>query len=239
LRDIWSGKDAQPGLKLSRDTGLLARPALEKWLYSLFLKITLPYIRLIINGSPVYSPLNLSSFLRLVAHLGDIGYPAHWLSSVLSVLCTGIITTSARPPQRLVTSPADIDAVLPPCQMTTAPWVAQFTTLLSIWSKLLPFGLIMVLGTLVALSEIAEFTVSFPLVTEDTQLRVPQFVSFFWQARKMKVLSGQQLYEVSREDRKNALKSDAIHVMTAMEFDDETRTAMFWCRVDAIEGMKK
>ncbi|KAK4448655.1 tetratricopeptide [Podospora aff. communis PSN243] len=234
---VWG---QSPAKKLSRDKGLLSRPAMEEWLYGLFLKITLPYPRHIISNSLVNSPLNLSFFLRLVSHLANIGYPAHWLSSILATLSTGTITTTARPPQRRVTSPKDVETAWPARQVSTAPWVAQFATLLSIWSTLLPFGLITLPGTLVAPSEVAEFGVSFPYFTEDTQLRVPQFVLLFWRVSKAKALGGHQLYEELREDngKKSTLKSEAIHIATAVDLGDIAEVK-FWCRVDVIEKMKK
>lgn len=126
---------------------LLTRPALEKWLYAHFLKICLPYPRgwkEDLDTSEGHAPLNLTAFIRLVCLLSERGYPSHWLSGILSVLCGGgpdaEITTTARPPVRVFTTSADVDAAFPSMKMTVAPWRAEFTTLLSIWSRLMPFG---------------------------------------------------------------------------------------------------
>lgn len=228
--------------KLRRGSGLLPRPALEKWLYAFFLKICVPYIRPKISGSPVHSPWNLTALLRLVAHLGDIGYPAHWLSAVLSSICSGSITTTARPPKRLVTSPSDVDAASPPLKIVTSPWAVELSTLVSIWSKLFPFGLVTPQpGTLVSPSEITEFSVTFPSINRDTQLRNPQFVLLFWQtALKGQPSQGAELHDLLSGDDEEDLKRDSIHIITTAKFnEDGTSGATFWCRSDVVQQLQK
>ncbi|KAK1759904.1 hypothetical protein QBC47DRAFT_420741 [Echria macrotheca] len=170
--------------KLARGKDLLARPALEKWLHAFFLKICVPFPRSTVTMSPVYTPLNLTAFVRLVAHLSGIGYPAHWLSGILSDLCSGTIKTTARAPRAVITTPEHIDAANPQVEMSTAPWAAELSTLVSIWSPLLKFGLTVPRGLLVAPNEIAEYSVSFLHLRDNSQLRLPHFVLVFWKAPK-------------------------------------------------------
>ncbi|KAK8098145.1 uncharacterized protein PG998_013631 [Apiospora kogelbergensis] len=60
---------------------LMTQARLAKWLHSHFFKICLPYER----GPAfdlVYAPLNLTVFMRLLVHVSELGYPAHWFSKV-------------------------------------------------------------------------------------------------------------------------------------------------------------
>lgn len=75
----------------------LSQPDLERWLHAHLLKLCLPYPRPPWGSAPVYAPLNLTTFLRLVVHRHGLGYPAQWLSGVLEDVCEGAITTTARP----------------------------------------------------------------------------------------------------------------------------------------------
>ncbi|KAK3358423.1 hypothetical protein B0T24DRAFT_129299 [Lasiosphaeria ovina] len=240
-----------PVKKLSRGKDMLPRPALEKWLHALFLKICVPYPREKWTGSPVYSPLNLTAWMRLVAHLADLGYPAHWLSGVVSALCGDTITTTASFPRRLVTSPADVDATLPAHSVRISPWTAEFTTLLSIWSRLLPFGFVAPPRALAPPAELAEFAVSFPAF-KDVQLRVPHFVLLFWKSPSEKYEappSGTALWQILREDdegrgwavpleKRNKIKTECLRIFTAVTYVAATRTASFWCRKDVVQLMR-
>lgn len=241
---VW---ERRPARKLLRGKDMLPRTKLEKWLYAFFLKICLPYPRGKYSDRPVYSPLNLTALIRLVSHLAEIGYPAHWLSGVLSALCARNITTTARPPRREATTPADVDATVPALEMIIAPWRAEFTTILSIWSRLLPFGFIAPPGAVVPPAEIAEFSVTFPVFEDkETQLRVPHFVLLFWNAADgdappydgsiSHILRDDETGDRSALTRE--LKSEAMNIFTAMKFVTATRTASFWCRTDVIQRMR-
>ncbi|KAK7975788.1 hypothetical protein PG989_014251 [Apiospora arundinis] len=64
---------------------LMPQPQLAKWLHAHFLKICLPYKR----GRAfdlVDAPLNLTVFIRLLIHVAELGYPAHWLSKLVGEL---------------------------------------------------------------------------------------------------------------------------------------------------------
>jgi hypothetical protein len=236
----WEGL---PARKLSHGKGMMSRQALEKWLFGFFLKICLPFPREKFTDRPVYSPLNLTAFLRLVSHLAEIGYPAHWLAGILSSIYEGTITTSARPPSDEVTHPRDIDGNSEPMQeLTVVPWTAQFTTLLSIWSQLMPFGLITSPGNLVSPTDIAEFTVDFPPFI-DTYLRTPHFVLVFLSDDVAPGLPSGDLWYFLRHDEGMAgwevlLLDECVHVFNTIKFASATQTASFWCRTDFMQKIK-
>ncbi|KAK4444817.1 hypothetical protein QBC34DRAFT_442177 [Podospora aff. communis PSN243] len=245
--------------QLSRGKDLLPRPALEKWLHAFFLKICVPFPRPAITMSPVYTPLNLTAFLRLIAHLASLGYPAHWLSSILTDLCSGTIKTTARAPQAVITTPEPLSAVHARLTMSTAPWAAELSALVSIWSPLLPFGLTSPPGHLLAPNEIAEFSISFQDVhfKDTSQLRVPHFILVFWKSSAEGPAApppGNVLHSVLREDEmsdelsdleleadtgNDEMKRDMIRVFTTLKYNCETKTVSFWSGIDGMRELKE
>ncbi|KAK3989044.1 tetratricopeptide [Cladorrhinum sp. PSN332] len=240
---VW---DQVPTQKLLPQKGLLSRQALEKWLYALFLKLCLPYPRPRISQAPVHSPLNLTAFLRLVAHLSSIGYPSHWLSGVLEALCGGKITTTARAPRHVSTSKADVDAAHPAAKMTVAPWRADFTTALGVWSRLLPFGFVAPPAPPASIAgpgDVGEYSVSFPSF-DDSSLRVLHFVLVFWDSTKggpparhgmRRLLLDDETgdrSELGAEKRKSA-----VHVFSSFHYETKSRTARWWCRMDVMKSL--
>ncbi|KAK2613339.1 hypothetical protein N8I77_000257 [Diaporthe amygdali] len=127
-----SGKDFYLGQgywawKPSGDTSklpwkkLMPRPRLERWLYAHFLKICLPAKRDPEHGAAVYAPLNLTAFIRLLLHLFERGYPAHWLGTVIENLTSASIKTTARAPRKEVMDVEDVNTVYPLRQISVAP----------------------------------------------------------------------------------------------------------------------
>ncbi|KAK3328948.1 hypothetical protein B0H66DRAFT_585518 [Apodospora peruviana] len=197
------------------------------------------------SDRPVYSPLNLTALLRFICQLSKVGYHAHWLSGVLSALCAGTITTTARPPRQEVTSPADVDAKCPALESTVAPWRAELTTLVSIWSRLLPFGLVLPQQEgLVSPSDIAKLTVRFSSV-RDQRLRMPHFVLLFWDSTDEDQPSSSMrrlLRDDEQGDKTSALgkkKREGVHVFTTMKYFTATKIVSFWCRADVMQRMMK
>jgi len=135
---------------------------LERWLHAHFLKLYLPFPRKQWEIDRVFAPLNITTFFRLINHVSEVGYPAHWLSGILSNLCEGEIVTTARAPRAPIT---DVDLVLhmyPSRNLCLKPFMAEFKTLLAIWRRLLPFGLHLSQETLPDLRTIREFSIKFP-----------------------------------------------------------------------------
>ncbi|KAK4185855.1 tetratricopeptide [Podospora australis] len=197
----------------------------------------------------LYSPLNLAAFMRLVAHLSSIGYPSHWLSAVLEALCSGEITTTARAPRQVTADKFDVDDPHPATKMTVAPWRADFTTTLGVWSRLLPFGFVVPPASIPGPDEVGEYSVTFPPLRADADdyLRSPHFVLVFWDSRKggaskagrkgilRKILlndeTGFQMKEAA-EKRKTG-----IHVFSSLHYDSDTETARWWCHMDAMKSL--
>jgi hypothetical protein len=139
----FNGLDADQENIIPRER-MLSRSTIEAYIHAHFLKLALPFYRSWAGHDSVLFPLNLSTMIPLIIHLADRGYPAHWMSNAITDICSGWIDTSARAPRTLVTKPEDVpgERMFPRQKISVEPWKAEMTTLLAIWRRLLPFGVI-------------------------------------------------------------------------------------------------
>ena len=138
---------------------LLLRADLEKWLYGLFLKLEIPMTRGFgMFWSIIYAPMNLAVFFRLLIRLYEIGYPAHWLSGVLTRILTNKVTTSARAPKNspLTFEESGYNAAIRP--IDTSPYIPEMSTLASLFRPILPFGIMTDLLTIPTIDTIRHYT---------------------------------------------------------------------------------
>ncbi|KAK9772250.1 putative tetratricopeptide-like protein [Seiridium cardinale] len=221
---------------------LMSRASLQGWVYGLLLKNLLPPTRPE-NGQVILSPLNITIFLRLISHLYDIGYPAHWLSGILAAVCEGKITTTARAPREVVVDIEDLDIVHPSKEICIQPWHADLTTMISIWQPLLPFGLGAVWSLLPALQNISQFSIKLCPFTEGQQSSAV-FVLLFWDHTrfKMKPKSMRRvLLDDELGDKYNAAgetREGGVSIVSTLSWDWAEKTAQFWLREDVVEKMK-
>ncbi|KAM0738037.1 hypothetical protein ACQRIT_007513 [Beauveria bassiana] len=226
---------------------LLPRAAFEKWMHGHFLKICIPYPRPIFSGSPVYAPLNLTAVIHLMISMFEMGYPAHWLLRVFSQLCRWVITTTARPPTERVTNAPAADAVHARKEFSVQPWVSEFTTMLSIWCGLIPFGMDSLGGSLVPLTDINQYSIAFPPFAAQHE-RLPHFILLFWNtkigytlkppASLYSIFSGSGHYYANTHASPKVLLDKAIVCVTAFQYVMESRSAVFSMRADKMEEMK-
>ena len=219
----------QPAGKLSWKK-LMRRPQLEKWLYAWFLKICLPYPQSNLDGMTVHSPFNLTIFLRLLSRVQEVGYPAHWLSDIINSLCAGVITTTARPPQTLVSDVAEIKKVHPARQIWVSPWAAELSTLLALWRPLLGFGF--TLPDAISPSDVYECHIPFKKDFKGDGLRMARFMLLFWDAKcgKLPLRTMRDLLlngESAEEDENTSFKNGGIHVLSVWKYTVATKTATF------------
>lgn len=129
---------------------LLRKDALSTWLHGLVFKSALPSNRVPLEpahqGLPiqVHSPLNLSTCVRLLAYLAEIGYPGYNLSQILVSIHKNKVNTSARPAanQSLTASEIVTWSTNVKQALCTAPFLAELSTLTAIFSRILPFAVI-------------------------------------------------------------------------------------------------
>ena len=223
---------------------LLPKPEFEKWMYGHLLKVCLPFPRPIFSGAPVHAPLNLAAVIRLIIGMFEVGYPAHWLLGIFSCICSGIIHTCARPPTSRISNPTDVDTKRQLKEISVQPWVAEFTTLLSIWRRLLPFGIGSLSGALVPLNAIYQYSVTFPVFRVENEL-VRHFILLFWNIDVGRTLSPPaSIYSLlaGNNGRTEPLatgdvRDKGIVCVSAFRYNTTSRTAIFWMRADKMEQM--
>lgn len=218
----------------------MPRDQLETWLFRLFLKLAIPKDRDLRNYVLVYSPLNLTAFLRLCGHLHNIGYPAHWISGVLEDICSGKITTKARPPRSEPLSIKEVKADMPALQQSTAPFVAELSTLLGLWQLALPFG---VLSTSIPrLDLIRNYNITFENVS-DLIAEPAHFVLIIFDVmlvpHEIRTLRPYILSdELGDQSQKAARARENVHIISTWDWDAERKTAKFWLRSDTMEALQ-
>ncbi|KAK3372075.1 hypothetical protein B0H63DRAFT_526939 [Podospora didyma] len=122
--------------------------------------------------SPQWGSSVKMTIFRLVERMHQAGYPAHWLSGILSGICGGVIRSTARAPRNLLMGPGEVELLFSSTvlkRINLSPWNKEYATLLSTWRRLLPFGITTPNPTstatacnLVSLGEIAKCTITFP-----------------------------------------------------------------------------
>ncbi|SMY21890.1 unnamed protein product [Zymoseptoria tritici ST99CH_1A5] len=221
---------------------LMPRSQLETWIYRLFLKLVLPVAKEdTVSNTLIYCPLNLTVIFRILAHLQAIGYPAHWLSDILSSILSGSITTIARPPRSEPLKPKEIDTVFPTRKQTLAPFMAEFSTLASMWQQY-PLG---ATSNFVPLDKIKQYTVKFPKTNFSVRTWPGFILVFHKKTLSERIASNLRQYllndEVGFKNNKTAwiLREKEIHVLSTWEWNRKETTAKFWLRSDVVEGMKR
>lgn len=220
---------------------LMPKPKLTHWLHSLFLKLCLPYPRRKQDFTLVYAPLNLTIFLRLLVHVADLGYPAHWLSALVNALLEGEIVTTARAPRRLVLRPEDVDAMHPSRKVCTKPWALELATLVSLWQGVLPFGLLAPARLVPQPGDVVEYTVSVSPFRLDCP-HVPHFMLVFYdEARSGK--PPKQLRKLLLDDETGAgelasERAGAVRVLTTFRWTATDKSVTFWMHKHAFEEME-
>jgi hypothetical protein len=221
---------------------LVPRDELETWLYNVFLKLAIPISAGGEQTRTVFKPLNLTAFLRVCMHLKEAGYPAHWLSDVLSHIVSGRIVPEARARRTDPAKVSDAAITYPKNAQFIAPFVAEMTTLVAICQPALRFG---VLSTAIpSLSSIRRFEVSFRTLPAQGNV-YPHFVLLFFNHSIMRPHTGyfrpyildDETCETSRSTRR--LQKEGLHLLSVWQWKQESKTASFWLREDVMARVKR
>ncbi|KAM7222932.1 hypothetical protein V8F06_001488 [Rhypophila decipiens] len=217
----------------------MSRPQLEKWLHAWFLKICLPYPRGQREGYAIHSPFNLTVLLRLMAHLHEVaGYPAHWLAGILRTVCSDSLTTTARPPVRLITTVEDLKKTYPPKKMNISPYNAELTTLVGHWRPLFEFGFALPQEQTVSPQDVVECKVLFKGGFKgDDGLRMSRFMILLWNKSLLGKPPATLRGLLSGEDANSAkiLEKKGMHVVSTFAYSVPAQTALFWLRTDVVD----
>ncbi|KAK9415882.1 putative DUF4470 domain-containing protein [Seiridium unicorne] len=240
---------------------LMPRRDLERWLHAHFLKICLPFPYATVFEDRIIRPPNLLAMFRLIAHLFKVGYPAHWLSDILVSLNTEEITTTARPPRSTVTDAAEATAVYPFTVLSVRPFITEFRTLLSIWQRLLPFGLLQQKTTkdqLPSLDAVRQFEIKFEVAEGFydltwAEITSPHSILVLWNRTvNGEVPVGKSLRATLLDDEsvksRSFLKSMArakgrsesectVHIISSVRWNREASTVSFWFPSETVNSM--
>lgn len=158
---------------------LFPRTKVTKWLCGILFKISLPADRSSQDWNIlIYAPLNLAIFIRILIHLHELGYLAHWLSEALVQILEDQVTTFARPPETSLTI-AEARRGNPTKRLTTAPFITEMVTLTAMSLPSLPFGVIT--SALPNVAHIYRYKIAFKLLTQfGDGISLPVFVLVFW-----------------------------------------------------------
>jgi hypothetical protein len=221
---------------------LMPRERLETWLYRLLLKLAIPSHKQAIQSMVlIYSPLNLTIFCRLLLHLSNIGYPAHWLSGALDNLLEGRINTTARPPRSDPMKIKETKASMPVLTQSIKPFVAELSTLASMWQSALPFGLLST--NIPRRQDIRKYRIKFTNVSGGVD-NVATFVLAFFNTLLLPLQRSFRTLllddeEGQKDSQVSALRKEGLHIVTTWEWSRRDKTATFWLRRDVMEEMQR
>lgn len=220
---------------------LVPRAELERWLYAHFFKLALPVKRDLRAWSLIYAPLNLTMFFRILSHLHEMGYPAHWLSTVLHNIVSNTVTTTARPPRTSPLEIAEVKAKNPARKISTAPFVPELSTLATLWQHLLPFGIVS--PALPPISSIHRYQIVFESVHK-TAASTQTLMLLFLNISFMKEGSGQPipLRPFLVDDETGHQSADVVKwrekgliAVTTLKWSPGEKRAEFWMRDELVQ----
>ncbi|KAL1970428.1 hypothetical protein VTN77DRAFT_4072 [Rasamsonia byssochlamydoides] len=233
---------------------LLHRAEVTRWLYAHFFKMALPCGRSLEDHNVdhfLYPTLNLTNFFWLLIHLHEIGYPGHWLAEVLAKILEDQVVTTARPPRTL---PLDVDEVSrrhPPAKLSTAPYIAEMSTLTVLFQRLLPFSLTTT-ASLPSPASIYSYSIRMREVSPPFNGEMAAMVLIFFRQHVHTRCPGTAL-DIHRLLDSSPEKDPGFETAAAREFREEgcvvvttfawsgmeDRTATFWMREDVMERMRR
>ncbi|GME60903.1 hypothetical protein E4T50_10470 [Neofusicoccum parvum] len=193
----------------------------------------------------------MSIFFRLLNHLREVGYPAHWLSDILSPLLTNTLETGARPPRTVPLALEETRQMFtnPPQPMSIAPFITELTTLASIWLPALNFGLLSGHAAIPPQTGICKYGMVFgnvetrnvyncahALVFVDREITFHSDVPVeHWPLRE--ILSDDERDRRKRQPLDDRTHREGLHVLSTWTYRTEGREAAFWMREDVMRRM--
>eukprot|EP01113_Clastostelium_recurvatum_P030106 TRINITY_DN3648_c0_g3_i2.p1 TRINITY_DN3648_c0_g3~~TRINITY_DN3648_c0_g3_i2.p1 ORF type:complete len:1023 (+),score=197.58 TRINITY_DN3648_c0_g3_i2:481-3549(+) len=196
---------------------LFSVDALTSYLMRLFLFLTLPVDQVPNQHSRINYPLNMLSFVATLHRLVAVGYPPHWISSVLAQLLSGSISTRARPP---MLDNKNLDLAPTPTAICTLPFLPDLELALSVYKPILSFGLPF---PILPISSYTKYSITIP-----GYFSLPFFIT------QIPVMA---LYFMHPDEDPRHLSKLRYRIQTArlrvyltsiIEWDEPSQTACFW-----------
>ncbi|EGG17640.1 hypothetical protein DFA_08636 [Cavenderia fasciculata] len=110
---------------------LATKEEITQWIFNLFVNFGIPAPMNPSQICIINSPNNLSAIFKVLTRLNEIGYPIHWLTSILeSLLCGAINTTATIPGQRVIKYIKQYMR-----KYNILPWQLELSTLTGLWTE--------------------------------------------------------------------------------------------------------
>lgn len=124
---------------------------------------------------------------------------------------------------------------MPGLSQSVKPFVAEMSTLASIWQSALPFG---VLSTKISRTQdIRKYSINFTEVSSDVDNNAV-FVLAFYQTLMLPLQPSFRTLLLDDEEGQKDRK-EGLHIVTAWEWSRSSKTATFWLRRDVMEEMQR
>ncbi|KAI2466645.1 hypothetical protein F4781DRAFT_348433 [Annulohypoxylon bovei var. microspora] len=227
----WSRTSSKP----LRWDQLMPQHELVKWLRMYFLKLCIPPCRANARRNDAYTSLNMTIFFRLTIHLSRIGYPSHWLSSVLMDICTGKISSQNGAPEMMVADKLKTAHKSPQSRFCIEPFIEEFRSQLGIWKLLLPFNILQSDSRLPRIDTIREYKQRFPHPDLPTLNYNPNVALILWDVHRNGEIPRDNLRQALLDDKNTDPKYQGIssqtgraHVISTIKLASPAMTASFW-----------
>lgn len=112
---------------------------------------------------PLFSDWDLRNIVLIKLH--EIGYPLHWLSTILSAILENKVTTIARVYQSCPLNINELEQTHSPIQIDSALFLADLGTLVTMYQRIIPFGLVSCVRVLPPIDDIYEYNMYFSTMT--------------------------------------------------------------------------
>jgi hypothetical protein len=89
----------------------------------------------------VSNPTTLRTFIQLLMHVKQLGYPSHWISEVLEHIVEDNLESEHRPSQDSPIPISEIMSIHPRRKMQLSPWMADIEVVVATVLSALPFAL--------------------------------------------------------------------------------------------------
>ncbi|KAL1959924.1 hypothetical protein VTO42DRAFT_592 [Malbranchea cinnamomea] len=223
---------------------LMPRKEFVRWLNSVFFRIMAPCH---ITKYPIEAPLNVTIFFRLLIYLCDVGYPKHWISSVLINILEDNVVTAARAPKNSPRAFEPPDVMYETKKISTAPYVDEMAALTTIFQRVLPFSVIT--ETLGTPQEVFEYTLPISWKEDGDVLR-PTIILVFLSSNYIRLVKSGEKFDLRPilvfghcscpSDIKDHLASAAnggIVVVTTIRLVHREMEVKFWMTEGTLEEM--
>eukprot|EP00026_Physarum_polycephalum_P001837 Phypoly_transcript_01840.p1 GENE.Phypoly_transcript_01840~~Phypoly_transcript_01840.p1 ORF type:complete len:982 (+),score=166.31 Phypoly_transcript_01840:80-2947(+) len=202
---------------------LVSQEELVNWLHRIFFYIVLPPARSPMSKFRVDHPLNLLAFVTLLNRLAEVGYPRHWLATVLDNLLSGKIKTKGRPP------PNSLNVHYSATTLTTVPFLVELEYAAAACANHLAFPL---LSPLPALQHIV-MTKEFLLDPRDDQRACVVALMFAPRAAFLPVNMPKELQNL----RDNLHGDPKVYLVSSLHWDSVNSKVEFFASEERIAQM--